>query len=146
MSNGLSWESVEMRESGPVIYNGVLEDGNENTANPTKNTIAVDPTLFATTDIGNNEDWIETDVHYLRLQELRLNYNLPAKWLTKTPLSQASVFLSGNDLFVLTNYSGLDAVGNTVSAALGGTGGEGIDMWSLPNPRGYAIGLSVTFK
>ncbi len=146
MSNGLSWESVEMRESGPVIYNGVLEDGNENTANPTKNTIAVDPTLFATTDVGNNEDWIETDVHYLRLQELRLNYNLPAKWLTKTPLSQASVFLSGNDLFVLTNYSGLDAVGNTVSAALGGTGGEGIDMWSLPNPRGYAIGLSVTFK
>lgn len=146
MSNGLSWESVKMRESGPFIFNGILEDGNENTANPTKNTIAVDPTLFATTATGNNEDWLETDVHYLRLQELRLNYNLPAKWLVKTPLSQASVFVSGNDLFVLTNYSGLDAVGNTVSAALGGTGGEGIDMWSLPNPRGYAIGISVTFK
>ncbi|MCK7533263.1 MAG: hypothetical protein MZV63_20645 [Marinilabiliales bacterium] len=52
----------------------------------------------------------------------------------------------GNDLAVWTNYSGIDAVGNTVSAAAGGTGGEGIDVWSLPNPRGYSVGLNVTFK
>jgi hypothetical protein len=56
------------------------------------------------------------------------------------------VFLCGNDLFVWTNYSGIDAVGNTVSAALGGTGGEGMDIWSLPNPRGYSVGLQVTFN
>jgi len=46
----------------------------------------------------------------------------------------------------MTNYSGIDAVGNTVSAALGGVGGEGMDVWSLPSPRGYTVGLSVTFK
>jgi hypothetical protein len=80
------------------------------------------------------------------MQELRLSFDLPVKWLSKTPLSKASVFATGNDLFVLTNYSGIDAVGNTASAALGGTGGEGMDIWSLPNPRGYTIGLSVTFK
>ncbi len=81
------------------------------------------------------------------MQELRLNYNLPAKWLTRPGLiSQANVFVTGNDLFVLTNYSGIDAVGNTVSAAAGGAGGEGMDVWSLPNPRGYSIGLNVTFN
>ncbi len=146
MQEGLSWESVEQRESEPVIYNGVLQDGNENTANPTKNNIAVDYRLFPSTETGGDEDWIEEDVHYLRLQELRLNYNLPARWLERTPLSSASVFLCGNDLAVWTNYSGIDAVGNTVSAALGGTGGEGIDVWSLPNPRGYSVGLQVTFN
>ena len=98
MQEGLSWESVDQRESEPVIYNGVLQDGNENTANPTKNTIAVDYRLFPTTETGGDEDWIEEDVHYLRLQELRLNYNLPARWLERTPLSSASVFLCGNDL------------------------------------------------
>jgi len=146
MIYGLSWESVKLRESGPVIFDGVLRDGNENTANPTKNNIAVDYNLYNTAYTGADEDWLETDVHYLRLQELRLNYNLPAKWLTRTPLGTASVFVTGNDLFVMTNYSGIDAVGNTVSAALGGVGGEGMDVWSLPSPRGYTVGLSVTFK
>lgn len=146
MSNGLSWESVAQREAGPVVFTGVLQDGNENTANPTVNTIAVDYNLYSTTYAGGDENWLEKDVNYLRLQELRLNYNLPAKWLTRTPLGTASLFVTGNDLFVWTNYSGIDAVGNTVSAALGGVGGEGMDVWSLPNPRGYTVGLSVTFK
>ncbi len=146
MSNGLSWESVAQREAGPVVFTGVLQDGNENTANPTVNTIAVDYNLYSTTYGGGDENWLEKDVNYLRLQELRLNYTLPAKWLERTPLGTASVFVTGNDLFVMTNYSGIDAVGNTVSAALGGVGGEGMDVWSLPSPRGYTVGLSVTFK
>jgi TonB-linked SusC/RagA family outer membrane protein len=147
MLRGYSIESVDLRESPPVVFEGVLQDGNENTATPTPNNIAVDYNLMQTTYAGNDEDWLEKDVHYLRLQEIRLAYNLPSKWLAKTGiLSQANVFVAGNDLFVLTNYSGIDAVGNTMSAAGGGTGGEGIDVWALPNPRGYSIGLSVTFK
>ena len=61
-------------------------------------------------------------------------------------ISIADVFISANDLFVWTNYSGIDAVGNTVSAAAGGTGGEGYDVWSLPSPRGISIGFSLTFN
>jgi TonB-linked SusC/RagA family outer membrane protein len=147
MLRGYSIESMDLRESAPVVFNGVLQDGNENTANPTPNNIAVDYNLYSTIYSGNDEDWLQKDVNYLRLQELRVGYNIPSKWLEKTAiLSQASVFVSGNDLFVLTNYSGIDAVGNTMSAAGGGTGGEGIDVWSLPNPRGFSLGLSVTFK
>jgi TonB-linked SusC/RagA family outer membrane protein len=146
MQYGLSKESVDLREKGPVVFNGVLQDGNENSATPTINNISVAYGAFPTTYTGGDENWLEKNVRYLRLQELRLNYNLPAKWLSKTPLSQANIFVAGNDLFVLTNYSGIDAVGNTVSAALGGTGGEGMDIWALPSPRGYSIGLSVTFK
>ena len=147
MLRGYSVESADLRESPPVVFDGVLQDGNENSANPTPNNIAVDYNLFSTIYSGNDEDWIEENVHYLRLQELRLAYNLPAKWLEKTViLSQASVFVSGNDLFVATNYSGIDAVGNTMSAAGGGTGGEGIDVWALPSPRGYSIGINLTFK
>jgi hypothetical protein len=135
-----------MRQKDPVVFNGVLQDGNEETANPTPNTIAVDFSLYQTTFTGYDEDWLEDNVHYLRLQELRFNYNLPAKLLANTPLSQANVFITGNDLFVWTNYSGIDAVGNTVSAALGGVGGEGMDVYSLPNPRGFQFGLQVVFN
>jgi hypothetical protein len=147
MSNGLSWESVDLRERGPVVFDGVLQDGNENTATPTPNNIAVTYDIMGSTAYGGgDEDWIEKGINYLRLQELRLSYVIPEKILAKTPLASASLFFSGNDLFVLTNYSGIDAVGNTVSAAAGGTGGEGIDVWSLPMPRGISVGINVTFK
>jgi hypothetical protein len=72
---------------------------------------------------------------------------LPSALLKKTKLiSNMSLFVVGNDLVTWTNYSGIDAVGNTVSAAAGGTGGEGYDVWSLPMPRSMSIGFSVTFN
>lgn len=150
MTRGASWESVDLRNSEPVIFNGVLEDGLENTSNPTKNTIVVDYGTYATSIYtGADEDWLEKDVNYLRLQELRLSYNLPTKFLKRVAggtISRANVYVQGNDLFTWTNYSGIDAVGNTVSAAAGGTGGEGYDVWGLPNPRGFSFGVSLTFN
>lgn len=149
MARGLSWESVDMRESGSFIFNGVLKDGKENTATPTVNTIAVDMGHYgATTYAGNNEDWIEHKINYLRCQELRLAYVVPQKWLkqvTRNTMKTCTLYVSANDLFTITNYTGIDVAGNTMSAAAGGTGGEGYDYWSLPSPRTYSVGLSVTF-
>ncbi|WP_373843555.1 SusC/RagA family TonB-linked outer membrane protein, partial [Bacteroides heparinolyticus] len=77
MITGTSWESVTLRESNPVIFKGVLKDGNENSANPTPNTIAVDyKTYGASIYGGGDEDWLEKGVNYLRLQELRLSYRV----------------------------------------------------------------------
>ena len=150
MTTGTSWESVNLRESGPVVFNGVLKDGNENSANPTKNAIVVDYKTYGTSIYGGgDEDWLENNVNYLRLQELRLSYTVPAKQLKKVfsgLISNANIYLCGNDLCTWTNYSGIDAVGNTVSAAAGGTGGEGYDVWSLPNPRSISFGISLTFN
>ena len=53
--------------------------------------------------------------------------------------------MSGDNVFTLTNYTGYDVVGNVMSASAGGVGGEGYDCWSLPSPRSYSVGLSVTF-
>ncbi|GAA4515268.1 SusC/RagA family TonB-linked outer membrane protein [Sphingobacterium thermophilum] len=148
MTNGTSWESVALRESGPVIFRGVLRDGNENSDNPTVNNIAVDYRAYgATIFAGGDEDWLEKNVNYLRLQELRLSYRLPKTFLQKGKIfSSMDVYFVGNDLFTWTNYSGIDAVGNTVSAAAGGTGGEGYDVWSIPSPRGFSVGLSLTLN
>ncbi|MBQ8225034.1 MAG: TonB-dependent receptor, partial [Bacteroides sp.] len=152
LQRGASWESVDLRENEtPVIFQGVLKDGLENSSNPTKNTIAVDMSNYpgSTVYTGSDRDWFEKDVNYLRLQELRLSYNVPSKFLKKAfsgLISNANVYVCGNDLVTWTNYSGIDAVGNTVSAAAGGTGGEGYDVWGLPSPRGISFGLSLTFN
>ena len=149
MGTGSSWQSVEIREKGPVVFKGVLKDGKENTSNPTVNTIAVDYSNYGSyTYTGTDEDWLETGVNYLRLSEVRLSYNLPAKWLknkTANLLSAASVWVKGTDLVTWTNYSGIDVVCNSNSASLGGSGGVGIDLWGFPSPRGVAFGFNLTF-
>lgn len=149
MGNGSSWESVLWREQEPFIIKGVLKNGHENSSNPTPNNIVVDPkTAFQYGWQGSVEDWFETGVNYLRLQEVRLSYNVPSKWIQNTThkfISAMNVWVKGTDLFVWTNYSGMDAVGNNSSAALGGYGGAGIDYWGLPMPRGFAFGLGLTF-
>ena len=144
--SGLSDFSVDLRESGQHVFKGVLKDGKENTANPTINTIAVD--FDKVRYAGNDEDWVQHNINYIRCQELRLSYIVPTAWLAKVTnntISGVTVYVSGNDLFTITNYKGTDVAGNTVSAAAGGTGGEGYDCWSLPTPRTYSFGLSVTF-
>ena len=148
LGTGSSWESVHMREAGPVVFKGVLQDGKENSSNPTVNTIAVTYGNGSTVYTGGDESWLEKDVNFLRLSEVRLSYNVPSSWLkraTKNFVSSASVWAKGTDLVTLTNYSGIDAVGNSNSAALGGAGGMGIDVWGLPNPRGYSLGVNLTF-
>ena len=144
--SGLSDFSVDLRESGQHVFKGVLKDGKENSANPTINTISVD--FDKVRYAGNDEDWVQHNINYIRCQELRLSYIVPTAWLAKVTnntISGVTVYVSGNDLFTITNYKGTDVAGNTVSAAAGGTGGEGYDCWSLPTPRTYSFGLSVTF-
>lgn len=149
MGTGSSLESVTLRESAPVVFNGVLKNGLENSSNPTVNTIAVTYSNYGSSIYtGGDEDWFEKNVNYLRCQEIRLGYVVPSRWLervTKKFVSNANIYVKATDLFTVTNYSGIDPVGNSNSAALGGSGGVGIDFWSVPNPRGYAFGISLTF-
>ena len=150
MSKGQSWASVRLRENRHYIFDGVLKDGAENSDNPTKNTIAVDMLNYAGTQIfaGGDEDWFEKNVNYMKLAEIRLNYTVPTTWLkkvTKGFISKASVFVAANDLCTWTNYSGVDPVGNTMSAAGGGTGGQGYDVWGIPAPRTYSFGVNLSF-
>ena len=150
MDRGQSLESVALRDGRAVVFNGVLKNGNEESANPTPNNISVTYKNYGSTSIytGSVEDWFEKDVNFLRLSELRLSYNVPAKWLhnaTRKFVNSANIWVKATDLFTITNYSGIDPVGNSASASLGGYGGIGIDYWGLPSPRGYSFGVSLTF-
>lgn len=150
LSTGSSWESVAMRDSNtPLIFHGVIQDGKQDSSHPTENTICVYYGKYSSSVYqGCDADWFEKGVNFLRLNEVRLSYNVPQKWLQNATgkfISAANVWVKGTDLVTWTNYSGIDAVGNANSAALGGSGGAGIDCWGLPSPRGYSFGVSLTF-
>ena len=60
-------------------------------------------------------------------------------------MRNASVFVTGTDLFLRTNYTGLDPMTNGNTAAVGGSGAVGIDWGNFPTPRGFNFGVRFAF-
>ena len=140
---GLSERTLD-REQSRVIP-GVLQDGKENTANPTPNNLVVTPYYSSGYYTGMSEElFIEKDVNWLRMKDITLSYRLPANLLSKQGfVKNASVFVTGTDLFLITNYSGMDPVVNGNTAAVGGSGAAGIDFGNFPMPRGINFGVKI---
>ena len=139
---GLAMSTLD-RET-PRVVKGVLRDGKENTATPTQNNIVVTPaiqTAYYTQPISE-ELFIEKNINWVRLRDVTLNVQLPER-LTRA--RNASVFLTATDLFMITNYTGLDPLTNSNTAGVGGSGGVGIDYGSIPIPRGINFGLRLGF-
>jgi iron complex outermembrane receptor protein len=82
---------------------------------------------------------------FLRLNNATLAYNLN---LAGSRLGDAfqriSLTLTGQNLFVITDYSGFDPEVNTGSAS-GGIQTFGIDRFTYPRARTFLLGLNVTF-
>ncbi|WP_424492764.1 SusC/RagA family TonB-linked outer membrane protein [Salinimicrobium sp. GXAS 041] len=130
----------------PRIVDGVLRDGLENSADPTENNIPIDLARNSSywSSIYPYQSFIEKDVNWMRLRDVTLNYYVPRTVLNKTnAIESASVFVTGTDLFLLTNYSGLDPVGSGNSAAVGGAGGTGLDYGNFPMPIGINFGVRI---
>ncbi|MDB5202815.1 MAG: hypothetical protein JWQ27_2224 [Ferruginibacter sp.] len=143
---GLSKKS-EDRER-PVTITGVLNDGLQNTTNPTRSTITVYPYYrsdFYGTTVATEADFIES-VNWMRLRDATLTYRLPSSLIKRQRfVKSASVFVTGTDLFLITNYTGADPTVNVNNASARGIGGVGIDYGSLSNPRGINVGCKVQF-
>lgn len=143
---GLHPKSIENREV-PVIFNGVIKDGLENTANPTINNISINPYYnndFYTASIIDKE-FIEQDINWLRLRDVTLNYQLPTSWLGKSKLfKSASIGFTATDLILITNYTGGDPGVNGTTSATGGSGSSGFDYGSLPVSKTYNFNLRVS--
>jgi len=79
---------------------------------------------------------------YLRLSNITLGYDF--KTLAKAlPLAQARLFVTVQNLYTFTNYSGMDP-------EIGSSGGtdswaKGIDIGYYPSPRTFLIGVSLKF-
>jgi hypothetical protein len=126
----------------PRVIPGVLRDGKEYTDNPTPNNIVVIPALNTTYYTNMSEElFIEKNINWVRLRDITLGYELPHQRFSRT----ASLFVTATDVFLKTNYTGLDAIANGNDAAVGGSSGVGIDYANFPIPRGFNFGVRLGF-
>jgi TonB-linked SusC/RagA family outer membrane protein len=95
-------------------------------------------TLVGTTQAYryNNTRWVSDGTH-LSLKNITIGYTLPKSKL----YSNARVYVSGQQLYILTNYTG----GNPEVSSSMNWNGLGVDNTAYPVPSTYSVGLSVTF-
>ena len=137
-TRGLSTRTLDRDE--PRVVAGVLRDGKENSATPTRNNIVVVPSVQNNFYQAMSEElFIEQDINWARLRDVTFSYQLPPRF------GATSVFVTGTDLLLFTNYSGLDPIVNGNTAAVGGSGAVGIDYGNFPIPRGLNFGLRTSF-
>lgn len=143
--NGLSTRVLD--RSTPYVFTGVLRDGREESESPTPNTIQVTP-QFRSDFYGafTEESFVEKDINWVRLRDITLRYTFPQTILNKQKVFRSgSVFVSGNELFLLTNYTGADPDVNGTSAGTLGIGARGFDYGTLALPRTMTVGLNFSF-
>lgn len=82
------------------------------------------------------------DGSFFRLRNVTLSYNLPASFLSKIKVSDAKVFLSGDNIFTLSKFSGMDPEvrldSDTWSHA-------GLYAENYPVPLSVVLGIDIKF-
>jgi len=71
-----------------------------------------------------------SDASYVRLKNVSLSWEIPKQWIKSVKLQGCNLFLQGQNLFTITNYSGLDP--ETKSSA------------SLPTLRVITLGVKIS--
>lgn len=131
----------------PIVINGVLNDGFQNTANPTRNTIVVNPYFqqdYYTT--MPPEEFIEKNVNWMRLRDMTLNYTFGNKLVNKIKAVRTlGAFVTVNDLVLITNYTGADPAVNGNTAASRGVGAAGFDYGNIASPVSWNFGIRAGF-
>lgn len=87
-------------------------------------------------------DWAVEDGSFLRLNSLTLGYTLPESLISKLGISKFRFYATANNVFIITNYSGLDP---EVSTRRNTPLTPGVDYSPFPRSRQVVFGLNLNF-
>ncbi|RLD25243.1 MAG: hypothetical protein DRI70_07460 [Bacteroidetes bacterium] len=83
-------------------------------------------------------DYFIEDGSYIRLKNVQLAFNFPDRILTPIKIKKAKIYISAENLFTSTSFSGLDPdMGGSPTV-------RGIDWGHYPLPKRFTIGLKLT--
>ncbi len=134
--------------SGNEILNGLPRTDNGQMNFPVRiyegrwtpgRTDAIWPTTTHTGDAYRSDLLIE-DGSYTKIKQIQLGYTLPEKVIDRLPISKLRTYVSLENFFTFTKYSGLDPeVGASTNNSIG------VDRGFYPTPRSFIFGMSLSF-
>jgi hypothetical protein len=108
---------------------------NQNTNIPTPRA------TFGNNNLVMSDRFIESG-SYLRIQNMRLGYTLPVKYARVAKFNRLKAYISGQNLWVITKYSGLDPeVGSFNQNPIL----TNVDNGRYPSPRVLTFGINAEF-
>lgn len=92
------------------------------------------------TDMGAiNTSRIVEDASFLRLKNIQIGYTFPVKWIKKMKIGSLRVYLSGQNLYTWTKYTGYDPEVSTRNSAMT----RGFDYSAYPRSTSYTFGVKL---
>ncbi len=138
LSRGLT-KDTDFDRSGTFVLPGVNQNGNINTTQ-----IGITQYGFNNSGFFIREQGIY-DATHLRLREVSLSYNVPKKWLERTPFGKMSISFTGQNLwfeaFNFPKYLNFDP--EVLSLGVGN--GQGFDYLTGPTVKRYGFNFNLTF-
>lgn len=147
---------IEYTSTGKYKYRNMIDimaDGNRWTNLNADGTICNDPAKLAEMNANTTmwspamqkavlSDWAIESGSFLRLSTLSLGYTLPKNLMQQVGIQNLRFYVTGYNLFCLTNYSGFDPeVSTRNKTALT----PGVDYSAYPKSRQFVIGANLTF-
>lgn len=88
------------------------------------------------------------DGSYLRFKAITLSYNLPGSLLAKARINNAKFYVTGENLFTITNYKGFDPEVSAFGLSDDNTMKNialGVDFGTYPQTRNLIFGVNLSF-
>jgi TonB-linked SusC/RagA family outer membrane protein len=132
-----------------IVFPGVLADGTPNTK-PVYLGQATGPDgvnygngYYRNVYRGITENFIE-DASWIRLRSVSMSYTVPAELLSKTKVLKGAVIsLTGNNLWLKTDYTGFDPEASSFSS--GSNAAEGFSGFTYPGVRSFLATVNIQF-
>ncbi|MBT3742206.1 MAG: SusC/RagA family TonB-linked outer membrane protein, partial [Polaribacter sp.] len=94
----------------------------------------------ASINTDNFSDFFVEDASFVRLQNIQVGYTIQQDSLKGSGINKIRVYLTGNNLFTITDYKGYDP-----SASSGSPIGAGVDKGFYPVASSYLLGVNLNF-
>jgi TonB-dependent starch-binding outer membrane protein SusC len=85
--------------------------------------------------------WAVEDGSFIRINNITLGYNFSTSFLKHISMKSARLYVTANNLAIITNYSGYDP---EVSTRRGTPETPGVDYSAYPRSRAYIVGLNIS--
>ncbi len=141
MTNALLYHMRYQNSTG--IVNGSADLLNSWKGEGTSNTLPRNSYDAPTSNRYFSTDYIQNGA-FLRLRNVALGYTLPVSMAKKIAMSSARLYVSAQNLFTITKYTGYDP---EVGSAQIGTRAQtaGVDFGRFPRARVFTVGVNVQF-
>lgn len=147
LTHAVLMEEGKLKKTLPGRYNGIIGQGVQYDAVGNKyvpNTTLV-TNIQSYYDAHFNRDNIEANTFktdFIKLREVRLDYTLPKKMLSKLKLQKAAIGIYGRDLFQFTKWPAFDPEFGTLND---GNINAGFEMAQFPSTRTIGASLTIGF-